>query len=32
MASGAFAAAIPQGWTHGARPASSSAMILSVIS
>ena len=32
MASGAFAAAVPQGWTQGTRPASSSAMILSVIS
>jgi hypothetical protein len=32
MASGAFAAAAPQGWTQGSRPASSSPMILSVIS
>ena len=32
MASDAFAAAVPQGWTQGTRPASSSAMILSVIS
>jgi hypothetical protein len=32
MASGAFAAAVPQGWTQGTRPASSSAMILPVIS
>jgi len=32
MASGAFAAAVPQGWTQGTRPASSSAMILLVMS
>jgi hypothetical protein len=32
MASGAFAAAVPQGWTQGRRPASSSATILPVIS
>lgn len=32
IASGAFAAAVPQGCTQGARPASSSAMILLVIS
>src|SRR5487761_927296 len=32
MASGAFAAAVPQGWTQGTRPASSSTMILLVIS
>ena len=32
MASGAFAAAVPQGCTQGTRPASSSAMILSVMS
>ena len=32
MASGAFVAAVPQGWTQGTRPASSSAMILPVIS
>jgi hypothetical protein len=32
MASGAFAAAVPRGWTQGTRPASSSAMILVVIS
>jgi hypothetical protein len=32
MASGAFAAAVPQGWTQGTRPASNSAMILVVIS
>jgi hypothetical protein len=32
MASGAFAAAVPHGWTHGARPASNSLMILAVIS
>ena len=32
MASGALTAAVPQGWTQGTRPASSSAMILSVIS
>ena len=32
MASRAFAAAVPQGCTQGTRPASSSAMILSVIS
>ena len=32
MASGAFAVGVPQGWTQGIRPASSSAMILSVIS
>lgn len=32
MASGALAAAIPQGWTQGTRPASSSEMILLVIS
>ena len=32
MASGAFAAAVPQGWTQGTRPASSSPMILPVIS
>jgi hypothetical protein len=31
MASGAFAAAVPQGWTQGT-PASSSLMILVVIS
>ncbi len=31
-ASGAFAAAVPQGWIQGTRPASSSAMILPVIS
>ena len=31
-ASGALVAAVPQGWTHGTGPASSSAMILSVIS
>ena len=30
--SGAWAVALPQGWTQGKRPASSSAMILSVIS
>ena len=32
MAIGALAADVPQGWTQGTRPASSSAMILSVIS
>ena len=32
IASGALTAAVPQGCTHGTRPASSSAMILSVIS
>jgi hypothetical protein len=32
MASDAFAAVVPQGWAQGTRPASSSAMILSVIS
>jgi len=32
MASGAFADAVPQGWTHGTRPASISAMILLVMS
>jgi hypothetical protein len=32
MASGAFAAAVPQGWTQGTRPASSSLTILVVIS
>ena len=32
MASGALIAAVPHGCTHGMRPASSSAMILSVIS
>jgi hypothetical protein len=32
MASGAFAAAVAQGWTQGTQPASSSAMTLSVIS
>ena len=32
IANGALAAAVPQGWTQGTRPASSSAMILSVIS
>ena len=32
IASGAFAAAVPQGCTQGTRPASSSAMILVVIS
>ena len=31
IASGAFAAAVPHGWTQGTRPASSSAMILPVI-
>ena len=32
MASGAFAADVPHGWTQGSRPASSSAMILPVMS
>jgi hypothetical protein len=32
IASDALAVALPHGWTHGTRPASSSAMILSVIS
>jgi hypothetical protein len=32
MASGAFAAAVPQGWTQGIRPASSSLMTFVVIS
>jgi hypothetical protein len=32
MASGALAAAVPQGWTQGRRPASSSARILPVTS
>jgi hypothetical protein len=32
MASDAFAAEVPHGWTQGTRPASSSAMIFSVIS
>jgi hypothetical protein len=32
IASGALIAAVPQGCTHGIRPASSSAMILWVIS
>jgi hypothetical protein len=32
IASGAFTAAVPHGCTHGTRPASNSAMILSVIS
>src|SRR5277367_4798697 len=32
MASGAFAAAVPQGWTQGTRPASSSVRTLVVIS
>ena len=32
MARSALAAAVPQGWTQGTRPASSSAIILSVIS
>jgi hypothetical protein len=32
IVSDAFAAAVPHGWTQGTRPASSSAMILSVIS
>jgi hypothetical protein len=32
IASGALIAAVPHGCTHGTRPASSSAMILSVIS
>jgi hypothetical protein len=32
MASGTLAAAVRQGWTQGTLPASSSAMILSVIS
>jgi hypothetical protein len=32
MANGALTAAVPHGCTHGTRPASSSAMILSVIS
>jgi hypothetical protein len=32
MASGALIAAVPHGWTQGIRPASNSAMILSVIS
>src|SRR5690606_9315839 len=32
MARGALAAALPQGWTQGTRPHSSSATILSVIS
>jgi hypothetical protein len=32
IVSGAFAAAVPHGWTQGTRPASSSRMILAVIS
>jgi hypothetical protein len=32
MPSGALIAAVPHGWTQGIRPASNSAMILSVIS
>jgi hypothetical protein len=32
MASGALIAGVPQGWTQGTRSASSSAMILLVIS
>jgi hypothetical protein len=32
IASGALTAVDPHGWTQGARPASSSAMILPVIS
>ena len=32
MASDAFAADVPQGWTQGSRPSSSSAMILLVMS
>ncbi|MGY3363018.1 hypothetical protein ACVWZL_000143 [Bradyrhizobium sp. GM2.4] len=32
MAKGALAAAVPQGCTHGTRPASSSAMIVLVMS
>ena len=32
IASGALIAAVPHGCTHGIRPASNSAMILSVIS
>ncbi len=31
-ASGALAEAVPHGWTQGSRPASSSAMILVVMS
>ena len=31
-ASGALAEAVPQGWTQGSRPASSSAMIREVMS
>ena len=32
MVSGAFAAAVPQGWTQGSRPSSNSPMILLVMS